>query len=364
MGRVLACAWGLLLAMVTATHAVNLTGDWFVCSDCRVGGFCHPLGGPQPETSNWDITQTGSNLSIFIDRFAPTVFTGTIDSASGAFVVPNPPNFVEFMGIGSFARIDGSYDSSFQTGSIFGGRRCDPMAPACDDRDPCTDDTCETQVVGTCTETPVAVCVNTQNGTCVTTTSTSTSTSTTTSSLPPLHFPMIGAKLVLKQNSKGRETLTFVSKDPNVYVPPFGGPDDPTLVTTQIELYSPNEQSSLFEITIPPGVGNPGWQIRPTPSPTYLFKNSFAPAGISEVRVAKLRDGKGLKIVARATGLSMTAPLGAVGIAIRFNDLSGGLPVLCAHFGAASVRKDVPPIFVARESPAPVNCHAFFLRMP
>jgi hypothetical protein len=135
-------------------------------------------------------------------------------------------------------------------------------------------------------------------------------------------------------------------------------------VTTQIELYSPVEDSSMLEITIPPVVGNPGWQTKPTPTPQYLFKNSFAPEGISKVRVMKLRSGKGIKIVARATGLSMNQPLGAVGIAIRFDDLTGGLPILCAHFGAASVRKDVPPVFVARAAPAPVNCHAFFLRMP
>jgi hypothetical protein len=299
----------VLLATVASAHAVDVTGDWFICLDCRVDGLCHPLGGPQPETDDWAITQAGTDLSIDSTRFQST-FTGTIDPMTGAFEVPNPPNFVAFDGTATFSTIDGHYDSLFQSGTIFGARRCELPTPACDDGDPCTDDTCETAVVGTCTALPQAVCINTQNGTCVTTTSTSTSTSTTTTSLPLGHHPVTGAKLVLKRNSKGRETLTFVSKDPNVYVPAFGGPDDPTLVDTQIEVYSPPETSSLFEIVIPAGLGNPGWQTKLTPTATYLFKNSSAPSGISVVKLLKLRAGKGLKIVARATGLSMTTALG------------------------------------------------------
>jgi hypothetical protein len=360
MRRFLACALGLLLSHTA--YAVDLTGDWFICADCRVDGFCHPFGGPQPETDGWTITQTGTSLSIVTTQFGST-FSGTIDPATGAFVVPRPQNAIEFTGVGTFSTIDGRYDSSFQWGTIFGGRRCDPLAPACNDGDACTNDACQPAVVGTCTETPVAVCVNAPNGSCPTTTSTSTTTSTTTTSLPPEHYPVTGSKLVLKRNANGRQTLIFVTRDPGAFVPAFGGPDDPTTVPIQIDLYTPTESSPLFDLVVPPGVGKPGWTTRPVP-PTYTFTNSFAPEGISKVRSVKIRQGKGLKIVARATGLSMTTPLGAVGIAVRFDELSAGLPVLCAHFGAASVRKDVPPIFMAGPSPPPVNCHAFFLRMP
>jgi len=198
----------------------------------------------------------------------------------------------------------------------------------------------------------------------VTTTTSSTTTSTTTSSLPLGHYPVTGQKLVLKRSASGGQTLIFVTKDPTAFVPAIGGPDDPTTVRTQIELHSPAGDSGSFGISTPPGVGKPGWQVKAVPGPQYKFTNSFAPAGISAVRTIKMRAGKGLKIVARATGLPMTALLGSAGISIRFDDASGGYPIVCAHFGAATVRKDVPPVFIARPSPAPENCYATTLRAP
>jgi hypothetical protein len=170
-----------------------------------------------------------------------------------------------------------------------------------------------------------------------------------------------GSKLVLKKSSSGRETLIFVSKDPTVYVAAFGGVDDPTLAPSGIELFTPNASSPSLDI--PAVVGKPGWTTKPAP-PTYQFKNSFAPSGISAVRFVKLRAGKGVKIVARATGLSMTQPLGAVGILWTLPSPIGQYNTICAHFGAASVKKDVPPIFIARTSPAPLNCIVGTLRAP
>ena len=352
---------GVLLATATPLLAVDLTGQWFICEDCRVGGVCDPLGGPPPGSDNWDITQTGTTLAIDSERFSQ-VFPGTIDPGTGIFSAGN--SFLTFEGIGSFSTIDGTYDSSLQSGHIFGARLCS-MASECDDGDSCTIDACVSSTVGTCTDMPpVNICTNTQNGICSTTTSSSTSTTTTTTLLPVGHHPVTGTKLVLKKSASGKETLVFVTKDPSVYVPPFGGPDDPSTIDTQIEVYSPPEQSSTFEITVPSGVGNPGWQTSPLPTPTYLFKNSTAPAGISVVRYVKLRAGKGLKIIARATGLSMSTPLGAAGIAFRLSSFGGGYPVICAHFGASSVKKDAPPVFAAGQSPAPMNCYSTTLRQP
>ena len=361
MRQPIAYALGLLLATAAPLYAVDLTGQWFICDDCSVGGVCDPLGPPPPSSDNWDITQSGTSLSADSQNFNVT-FTGTIDPGTGIFEL-SYSNFLFFDGIGSFSTIDGTYDSSLQSGHIFGGRLCS-MASECDDGDSCTIDACVNTTVGTCTSTPVNVCTNTQNGICSTTTSSSTSTTTTTTLLPVGHHPVTGTKLVLKKSATGKETLIFVTKDPTVYVPPFGGPDDPSTIDTQIEVYSPPEQSSTFEITVPSGVGNPGWQTSPLPAPTYLFKNSTAPAGISVVKYVKLRSGKGLKIIARATGLSMSTPLGAAGIAWRLCNLSGCYPVICAHFGAASVKKDAPPVFTAGQSPAPMNCYPATLKAP
>lgn len=353
---------GLLVASVAPGAAVNLGGDWTVCTDCRDGGVCDPLG-PPVLVDDWTVTQAGSALTIDSTLFAPT-FTGTIDSASGVFLVPNPPNFIEFAGVGTFSTIRGTYDSLLQSGAITGGRRCDLLAPACDDGTTCTDDACVATTLGTCTEmAPVAVCVNTPNGSCATTTTTTTSTTTTSSSLPSTHHPISAQRLLLKRSSSGRQTLVFVSKDPAVYVPAFGAADDPTRIGTQIDLYSPVESAPLFSMTMPPIGGTPGWTTTPSP-PAYRFRNASAPAGYSVVRQVKLRAGKGLKIVARATGLGMTAPLGAVGIAFRLTTLSFGEPIICARFPATSVRKDVPPVFVARAAPPPTNCFPTTLRAP
>jgi hypothetical protein len=363
MPRHLAYALTLLLLTVIPAGAVDLTGEWVICADCRIDGVCDPFSSPAG-VDQWSITQTGTSLSVDSSTF-PATFTGTIDSTSGAFDLPKPPNLVAFSGVGTDVALDGMYDSGLQSGHIVGARRCDPMAPACDDGDSCTDDTCVTATIGTCTDDPAQdYCTHVQNGSCVTTTSTSTTSTTTTSLLPFGHYPVTGQKLLLKQSSSGRQTLVFVTKDPTAFVPALGSADDPSLVTTQIGLISPTDETGNFDIAIPPGVGKPGWQVKPIPGPQYKFTNSFAPVGISVVRSMKMRAGKGMKIVARVTGLPMTTPLGAVGITIRFDDYGGGYPIVCAHFGAASIRKDSPPVFIAKPSPAPQNCYAATLRAP
>jgi hypothetical protein len=60
----------------------------------------------------------------------------------------------------------------------------------------------------------------------------------------------------------------------------------------------------------------------------------------------------------------MSTPLGAAGIAFRLSSFGGGYPVICAHFGASSVKKDAPPVFAAGQSPAPMNCYSTTLRQP
>jgi hypothetical protein len=99
------------------------------------------------------------------------------------------------------------------------------MAPACDDGDACTDDTCVTATLGTCTDDPAqSYCTFTPNGSCVTTTTTS---STTTTTMPFGQHPMSGQKLVIKRSASGRQTLIFVTKDPAAYVPAIGLPTIP-----------------------------------------------------------------------------------------------------------------------------------------
>ena len=344
-----------LLLAATSARAVDLTGDWVICGDCRIGGVCDPTSPSPTDVDHWAVTQTGTSLSVDSTVF-PVTFTGTIDPVTGIFDLPNPPNTVRWFGTGTDTSIDGSYDSGLQQGHILGARACDPMAPACDDGDPCTDDACVTATIGTCTDDPAqSYCTHTQNGSCTTTTTTS---STTTTTMPSVQHPMTGQKLVLKRSASGRETLIFVTKDPMAYVAAVGALDDPSVVTTQIHLYSPVTDGAS-DLTIPPGIGKPGWFVKPVPGPLYKFTNTAAPEGISVVRSMKLRAGKGYKIIARATGFPMNQPLGAAGISISWNG-----SIACAHFGAASVRKDTPPQFIAGSSPAPLDCNGPTLRAP
>lgn len=352
MHRRLAYAFAAVLASAFSARAVDLTGDWVSCGDCRIdGAFGHSCDiGPSTTVSPLAITQTGTNLSI---NSILGTSTGTIDPVTGLFNVPN--GGLRFSGIGTNHSIDASFDSTFQQGRTVASRACDPMAPACDDGDSCTDDTCVTATIGTCTSDPVQnYCTNTQNGSCTTT----TTSSTTTTTMPLGQHPMTGQKLVIERNSKGRQTLIFVTKDPLAYVPTVGAFDDPSLLTTQIHLYAPVADGGP-NLTIPPGIGKPGWFVKPVPGPQYKFTNSAAPEGISVVRTMKLRAGKGYKIVARATGFPMNQPLGSVGISISWSGSTA-----CAHFGAASVRKDTPPEFIAGASPAPLNCNVPTLRAP
>lgn len=362
MRRHLARALGIVLVVAGPTlAAVDMTGAWSICADCRIGGVCDPTSSPTT-ADTWTVTQTGSTLDVQSTFLGP--FHGTIDSSSGAFGWDPPPaNLVGVDAVATFSTFAGTFDSTLENGSVIGARQCDPMAPACDDGSSCTDDTCVSTTVGTCTDVaPTNVCVNTQNGTCSTTTTTSSTTSTTTTLLPAGDHPVTGSRLILKKSSSGRETLIFVTKDPSVYVPTFGAADDPTLAASQVTLYAPGATSP--DLDVPGVVGKPGWLTKPAP-PTYQFKNSFAPNGISVVRIVKLRAGKGLKIVARETGLAMTQPLGAVGILWSLPCSSfPNCSYVCAHFDAASVRKDVPPIFIARTSPAPPNCAASTLHAP
>ena len=368
MRRHLVCALVVIATAfaTTAIGAVNMTGLWATCGDCRIGGVCDPFSSSPTDFDQWDVTQTGSTLQVESQQFSQFfgIYQGTIDPATGAFSIPHPPNQIAFEGVATFSTLDGTYDSTLQSGSFVGARMCDPLSPACDDGDPCTDDLCVSSTIGTCTNVaPVDICTNTQTGSCVTTTSTSTSSTTTTSTIPSSHHPVTGAKLVIKKSANGRESLTFVTRDPSIFVPAVGSNADPTTNEITIEVHSPVGHS-YYDIDVPPGIGNnPGWTANPT-GPLYKFKNSFAPAGISVVRQVKLQGGKGMKIVARETGLDMTQALGGAGIAIVLPQVGGGSQIICAHFGAATIKKDVPPIFIARTSAAPVNCYQSTLSQP
>jgi hypothetical protein len=166
-----------------------------------------------------------------------------------------------------------------------------------------------------------------------------------TASADAVDQPLDAAKLVLKRTAT-RESLAFVSRDPAFLFPPPGSGDDPATGNpggATIEMFSAN--GGTASITVPPGVGKPGWTIALGAAPRFEFRNALAPGGPSSVRFAVLKQGRVLKVMGRVVGLPMTSPQGAVGIRI-----TTGTRRNCALFDAATVRRDDTGQFVARNA--------------
>jgi len=120
------------------------------------------------------------------------------------------------------------------------------------------------------------------------------------------HQGVTGTKLILKR-AGSREKLVWLAKDPSFAMPAIGGPDDPTTAGASLELFAPLEDD--VSMPIPPGAGNPGWTAGTGATQRLRFRNGQAPLGASPVRVATLKDGKTLKVVAKDAGFPMTQPL-------------------------------------------------------
>ena len=156
--------------------------------------------------------------------------------------------------------------------------------------------------------------------------------------------PVDGLRLTLKRSGT-KQKLTFTSNDPDVFFPALGSADDPATGTpgsATLELFTQNEGPA--SLTAPRGIGKTGWTEAIT---LYRFNNPSAPAGISPVRSILLRQGKLLKVVARATGLPLTGPLGAIGV--RFTT---GAHRNCALFGPSTIQHDKAGFFAAAHASA------------
>jgi hypothetical protein len=152
----------------------------------------------------------------------------------------------------------------------------------------------------------------------------------------------IGAvKLDFKRTSSGKEKLTFTSKDVNFLFPALGGADDPSAGGATITLVSPVEAPVSFPV--PGGLGNPGWRVADRTLDSYTYRNGVAPSGPSVVRSMSLREGRGIKLVARAVGLALSGAQGSIGMRIT----TGGSR-RCAFFGPGSIVIDQANRFLAK----------------
>jgi RHS repeat-associated protein len=156
--------------------------------------------------------------------------------------------------------------------------------------------------------------------------------------------PIPGAKLVMRASDSGSETLTFVSRSGALVAPLGGGPDDPTLVGATLEVRGASGGRALLEM---PALG---W-TSVAGGTAFKFNNRLAPSAFSAVKLSRVRDAKGLKIIARSTGISLDAASQG-GVALG---LTVGSQRYCATFGGEVIR-DRRGIFVAHNAPAPVSC--------
>ncbi len=162
--------------------------------------------------------------------------------------------------------------------------------------------------------------------------------------------PIAGTKLQLKKSSSGKEKLVFLSKDPGFLFPAIASADNPASGSPgglRIELFAQNDPTT-GTLTIPAGVGTPGWKVMDGSIDAYKYGNRTAPTGPSPVKVAILKQGKMIKIVAADTGLALVGPQARVAIRI-----TAGTQRNCAVFGPGSIKRDAAGNFLAVRAPSP-----------
>lgn len=142
------------------------------------------------------------------------------------------------------------------------------------------------------------------------------------------------------------QRLVLVLKDLDTVLPAPGSADDPRINGMRIVLFGNSIPGEVQELVVAPGRG---WTQRPSRRLTYRYRNPGAASPASPVELANLRQGRGLKITARAAGLALWDTQVSIGVRIEM-----GATRLCTIFsGNDSVRRDEAGFFVARGGPNP-----------
>jgi cysteine-rich repeat protein len=143
--------------------------------------------------------------------------------------------------------------------------------------------------------------------------------------------PIDGVKLRIQRTGE-KQKLLWVARSRTPLS--TGTVADPSIAGATLELLSPSGGS--VSMTLPAA----GWTVGGSGA---KFKNRDAPGGSSPVRVAVLRQGRSIKVVARSAGFALDTPL--VGVGLR---LVSGTLATCSYFHAGTVVTDVPGRFEAR----------------
>src|SRR5262245_52200270 len=112
--------------------------------------------------------------------------------------------------------------------------------------------------------------------------------------------PLPGTRLRLAR-SANRENLALVLNDPAIAVPAAGSADDPAQYAgLGLTLFGHGSPEDMATWSVAAGAG---WKTRSGARTVYRYRNPDAPAGPTTIRAIVLRQGRGIKIAAKATGL-------------------------------------------------------------
>jgi len=151
-----------------------------------------------------------------------------------------------------------------------------------------------------------------------------------------------GKKLMVKAGAS-RQSLSVVLLDDAIVAP--GSADAPTAQGATLRIVNPTSgETASFALPASNWTAN-------APNTVFTFRNTSAPLGVSEAKVARIAGGRRITLRARDTGITLDEPSqGSIGVV-----LESGSQRYCALFGDA-VRRDEPGVFVAKDAPAPDEC--------
>lgn len=152
---------------------------------------------------------------------------------------------------------------------------------------------------------------------------------------------VLGTKL-MATDAGNKNRIVFLSRDEGLTV--GTGADAPTVAGMRFQILNPlTGASATFDLPAR------FWKANRFGT-KYTYKDRRAEAGL--VRKAVFRNGRLLKVVVNATGISLAAPSqGALAVV-----LVSGAQRYCAIFAADAVRRDVACRFMAKKSARPVAC--------
>lgn len=158
----------------------------------------------------------------------------------------------------------------------------------------------------------------------------------------PADDHVVGGKQLLLRAGPGG-ALTLQLRGSGVPVPAPGSADDPSTAGMAVTVFgrASRAQASFWAA---PGAR---WRVRSVPRITYGFANPGAAVGSLEVQSASLREGAGLRVRARSSGIALASPEGSVAVRVDM-----GSTRVCAVFDPPAVRRDGGGRFVARDADA------------